>query len=83
MRPIGAPDIASKVLCRFLSDMCTCLLEEPRSGLPLTNHAYRPFKGRHTAVMEMLENYITVMIQHKKIPVIMEFDFKSYFNNVT
>lgn len=83
MRPIGAPDLGSKIFCRFLSDMCTCLLEEPRSGLPVTNHAYRPRKGRHTAVMEMLENYITCIITKQRAPKIMEFDFQSYFNNVT
>lgn len=54
-RPIGAPDLPSKVLARFLSDMCTKMLEGPRSGLGVSNHAYRPGKGRHTAVIEIIE----------------------------
>lgn len=81
-RPIGAPDIPSKMLCRFLSDLCTYMLEGPRSGLEVSNHAYRPERGRHTAVIEILENYVTNLIKYKKFPIIKEIDFKGYFNNV-
>lgn len=81
-RPIGAPDIPSKMICRFLSDLCTYMLEGPRSGLQVSNHAYRPERGRHTAVIEILENYVTTLMKYKKFPVIKEIDFKGYFNNV-
>jgi hypothetical protein len=81
-RPIGSPDLPSKMIGRFLSDLCTYTLDGPRSGLEVSNHAYRPLRGRHTAVIEILENWVNCLIKYKKVPIIKEIDFQAYFNNV-
>ena len=84
-RPIGAPRLESKVFSRFLSDMVTQLLEFERSKVEISNHAYRPGRGAHTAVRELLSNIERAKSEEAsegKAFFIYEFDLKSFFNNV-
>lgn len=82
-RPIGAPRLTSKVMSRFLSDMVTSLLEPSRIKDSFSNHAYRPNRGVHTAIMEFVREWKRCIIKNKTTPFIYEFDLKSFFNNVT
>lgn len=82
-RPIGAPRLTSKVMSRFLSDMVTSLLEPERIKDKFANHAYRPHKGVHTAIMEFVREWKRCILVNKTLPHIYEFDLKSFFNNVT
>jgi hypothetical protein len=75
MRPIGAPNITTKVLHRFLADMFRATLEPTRRKN--ANHAFRRNKGVHTAILNILREF-----KKDRTAKVYEFDLKSFFNNV-
>jgi hypothetical protein len=75
LRPIGAPNVQTKVLHRFIADMLIHVLEPTR--VKNGNHAFRKKKGIHTAIIEIIRNY-----EKCNKPQIYEFDLKSFFNTV-
>jgi hypothetical protein len=85
MRPIGAPNIESKVMHRFMADMLSNVLAPTRiNELEYHkdirgNHAYRRHLGAHTAIRDI------VRAIKRGDPMTMrayEFDLKSFFNMV-
>jgi hypothetical protein len=75
MRPIGAPNITTKVLHRFLADMFKATLEPTRRKN--ANHAFRSNKGVHTAIINIIREF-----KKDRTAKVYEFDLKSFFNNV-
>lgn len=76
LRPIGSPNIKSKMLHRFLADCISFLSENRRTGHN-GNHAFRRNMGIHTAVKKILTDYHST-----ENPMIYEFDLKAFFNKV-
>jgi hypothetical protein len=85
MRPIGAPNIESKIMHRFMADMLSNVLAPTRiNELEYHkdirgNHAYRRHLGAHTAIRDI------VRAIKRGDPMTMrayEFDLKSFFNMV-
>jgi retron-type reverse transcriptase len=75
LRPIGCPDIPSRVISRSMTDLTYAICSESLSD---QQHGFRLHRGTHTAITDIVE-YI------KKNPTykIYEFDFKSFFNFVS
>lgn len=83
MRPIGAPNIESKVMHRFLADMMSNVLEVTRIQGDLSkdirgNHAYRKNLGAHTAIRDLVRAIKRGGMNTRAY----EFDLKSFFNMV-
>lgn len=72
LRPIGAPDVASKIISKTFTDLITAFVDDKRENF---QHAYRPNKGIHTAVAQIIEKL-------EKGNIVYEFDLKSFFNTV-
>lgn len=75
LRPIGSPDLASSVISKSFTDMITFMYEK---GRPNSQHGYRPEKGVHTVIQAIVNKYM-----ENKNKVIIEYDFKSYFNRIS
>lgn len=75
LRPIGAPDICSSVISKAFTNLLTFVFNDSRG---LSQHGYRPELGTATAIMQIINLYIS-----NPSCYIMEFDFKSFFNKVS
>lgn len=75
LRPIGSPDIVSAVISKAFTNIITFIFNDSRG---LSQHGYRPELGTATAIMQIINLYIS-----NPGCYIMEFDFKSYFNKVS
>jgi retron-type reverse transcriptase len=82
LRPIGAPNLESKIMHRFLADMISNILEPSRvgqdsEGMVRGNHAYRKGLGAHTAIRDVVR-----LLKENIDAAVYEFDLKSFFNKV-
>jgi hypothetical protein len=71
LRPIGSPDVYSKVVSLALTRLTSEVMEGHREDF---QHAYRNGRGVHTLVLDFIKNY-------DGSPLV-EFDLKSFFNKV-
>jgi len=72
-RPIGSPDLPSRVIGRGLSDLIYNIFEK---DLQSQQHGYRKGKGLHTAIFAIIQRL------KMKPKIIYEFDLTAYFNRV-
>lgn len=70
LRPIGCPNLATAMISKGITEIITALLDPYREPV---QHGYRPNRGVHTAIMEVIKKY-----KGKAI----EFDMRSFFNKV-
>jgi len=75
LRPIGCPDIPSRVISRSFTDLTYAVCWNSFYG---DQHGFRMHRGVHTCLFDML-CYIKANPDFK----IFEFDFKAFFNNVS
>jgi len=76
LRPIGAPNIKTKMLHRYLAD-CISYLSESKRRKTNSNHAFRKNMGINTAIKKLIKDY-----ELHKEPMIYKFDLKAFFNKV-
>lgn len=74
LRPIGAPEMPSRVVSKSFNDLIMVLFWDKFSR---HQHGYRRNKGTHTALYGII-NYL----RKNKEFEIYEFDFKSFFNTI-
>jgi hypothetical protein len=85
LRPIGAPNIETKIMHRFIADMISNVIAPTRININeyhrdiRGNHAYRRRLGTHTAIRDIVRaikrgNPLTLKAY--------EFDLKSFFNMI-
>jgi hypothetical protein len=74
-RPIGAPTLVSRVIVKALNDMVYYINQDNFKDF---QHGYRINKGCYTALYKVWQNIFI-----NKQTEIYEFDFKSFFNNVS
>lgn len=75
LRPIGCPDIPSRVISRSLTDLTYAICS---TNLSDQQHGFRLHRGTHTAITD-----IVTYIKENPTYRIYEFDFKSFFNFVS
>lgn len=75
LRPIGCPDIPSRVISRSLTDLVYAIAANTLSD---QQHGFRLHRGTHTAITDIVQ-YIKANPGYR----IYEFDFKSFFNFVS
>lgn len=74
MRPIGAPDVSTKMIAKAFNDMTIALF---RKDMDDHHHGFLPQRGIHTAILNIMCNYY-----EKEMTTIYEFDLRSWFNKV-
>lgn len=85
LRPIGAPNIETKVMHRFIADMIANVISPTRiDELEYHkdirgNHAYRKRLGAHTAIRDIVR---AIKRGNPNTLRAYEFDLKSFFNMV-
>lgn len=72
-RPIGAPTPSSKIISKAFTDMVQCFSRDHRHEM---QHGYRYQLGVHTALEQVISKI-------GPRTLILEFDFKSFFNTVS
>jgi hypothetical protein len=70
LRPIGCPNLTTSMISKAITEMITFMMDPFREEV---QHGYRPRKGVHTAIMDVIKKYKGQAI---------EFDMRSFFNKV-